>query len=93
MPIVLLTAVEKENTTFTREEGLEQMEALIDEKPQPDNKQDVMRFLETFKAKKGKWHVDGQDLRNAYMRKYNMFALLKHWNATRRYCPNYKDYL
>lgn len=82
-----------EPSIFTRQAGLDALEALIDKRPVARTRQDVLDFLIAFKANKNRWGVTQEDLRAMYLRKYNIFFLGKMFAQTMMWVPNYASYL
>jgi len=79
------------DSVMTREEGLQELQMLIDRKPIPDNREDVLRFLRDFKANCKRWQVTKQDLRNIYMTQCTYAQLMRQLAMTYYCCPNYEQ--
>jgi len=79
--------------TFSRQAGLDALEALIDKRPVATSREDVLEFLVAFKANKARWGVTPEDLRAMYLRKYNFFFLGKMFAKTVIWVPDYASYL
>jgi hypothetical protein len=74
---------------ITREEGLVLLEALVCEKPYPDDCGDIVRFLKTFKANKNKWKVTSADLRRIFRSVVrNPFSQVKQFAMSKRCMGN-----
>ena len=93
VPITNLTGSYDPKEHVTREEGLLRLAALVDEKPVPENCEDIKKFLLKFQQNREKWKVTKHDLQEIYMNKFSMFDLLRNWAMTKSCCPHYESFL